>query len=99
MRTHPITSSEMANSGAGHGNAERLGGLELDDELVLGRLLHRQVAPLGAVCDAIDIAGRPRVDIELTDSVGHQATCLPPTSQGPRRSLWVKMSLASHVWT
>jgi hypothetical protein len=32
MRTQPVTSSEMANSGAGHGNAERLGGLELDGE-------------------------------------------------------------------
>jgi hypothetical protein len=26
----------MASSGAGHGNGERLGGLELDDELVPG---------------------------------------------------------------
>jgi len=27
--------------GAGHGEAERLGGLEVDDQLIFGRCLHR----------------------------------------------------------
>jgi hypothetical protein len=37
---------------------ERLGGLEVDDQLILGRRLYRQVGRLLAPEDAIDIAGR-----------------------------------------
>ncbi len=40
------------------GNPKRLGGLEIDHKLVFGRCLHRQVAGLLALEDAIDIAGR-----------------------------------------
>ena len=35
--------------------AERLRGLEVDHQLVLGRLLHRQIGRLLALEDAIDI--------------------------------------------
>ena len=48
-----------------HGEAERLGGLEIDHQLVLGRRLHRQVGWLLALEDAIDVAGRAA---ELVDS-------------------------------
>ena len=41
-----------------HVEAERLGGLEVDDQFVLGRRLHRQVGRLLALEDAVDIAGR-----------------------------------------
>ena len=34
-----------------HGEAERLGGLEVDDQLELGRLLDRQIGRLGALED------------------------------------------------
>src|SRR5215472_6240390 len=37
-------------------DAERLGGLEVDDQLVLGRCLHRQVSGLLALEDAIDVS-------------------------------------------
>src|ERR1700721_2321993 len=37
--------------GLRHGEAERLGGLEIDDQLEGGRLLHRQIGRLGAVED------------------------------------------------
>ena len=40
-----------------HREAERLGGLEVDHQLVLGRRLHRQVGRLLALEDAIDVAG------------------------------------------
>ena len=40
-----------------HVEAERLGGLEVDDQLVLGWRLHRQVGWLLALEDAIDVAG------------------------------------------
>ena len=38
--------------------AQRLGGFEVDHQLVLGRRLHRQVGGLLALEDAINIAGR-----------------------------------------
>jgi hypothetical protein len=41
-----------------HVPAERLGGLEVDNQFVLGRRLHRKVCGLLALEDAIDIAGR-----------------------------------------
>ena len=37
--------------------AERVGGLEIDNQLVLGRRLHRQIAGLFVFEDAIDIGG------------------------------------------
>ena len=54
---HSITSSARASSVGGTVEAERFGGLEIDDQLELGRLLHRQVGGLLALEDAIDIAG------------------------------------------
>ena len=47
-----------------HVEAERLGGLEVDHQLVLGRRLHRQVGRLLALEDAIDVAGRVPVLVE-----------------------------------
>ena len=41
--------------------AERLGGLEVDDELKLGRLLDRQIGRLGALQDMVDVVSRPRI--------------------------------------
>src|SRR5215510_2646187 len=41
-----------------YGKAERLGGLEVDHQLVLGRRLHRQVGGLLALKDAVDVSGR-----------------------------------------
>jgi hypothetical protein len=55
---HSITSSARASSVGGTVEAERLGGLEVDHQLVLGRRLHRQVGRLLALEDAIDVAGR-----------------------------------------
>jgi hypothetical protein len=41
-----------------HGDLERLGGLELDDQLEFGGVLHRQVHRLAALEDAVDIRRR-----------------------------------------
>src|SRR5262249_4717259 len=40
-----------------HVEAQRLGSLEIEHHLVLGRRLHRQVASLLALEDAVDVAG------------------------------------------
>src|SRR5207249_1954425 len=39
------------------GETERLGGLEVDHQIVFGRRLHRQIGWLFALEDAIDVAG------------------------------------------
>jgi hypothetical protein len=44
-----------------HLEAERLCGLEVDRELVLGRCLYRQVGRLLALEDAVDVSGGVRV--------------------------------------
>jgi hypothetical protein len=46
---HSIISSARASTVAGDVEAERLGGLEIDDEFELGRLIDRQVGRLGAL--------------------------------------------------
>src|SRR5262249_45801474 len=48
---------------------ERLGSLEVDDQLVLGRLLHRQVLGVRATKNAIDICGRASPLIDLVDTI------------------------------
>ncbi len=70
---HSITSSARASSVGGTVEAERLGGLEVDDQLVLGRRLHRQVGRLLALEDAVDVAGRSPVQIDQVGPIGHQA--------------------------
>src|SRR6266852_115385 len=52
---------------------ERLGGLEVDDQLKLGWRLHRQIARLFAAQDAISIACRASHLLNLVGPVGHQA--------------------------
>ena len=52
---HSITSSARASSVGGTVEAERLGGLEVDDQLELGRLHDRQVGRLLALENAAGI--------------------------------------------
>src|SRR5262245_37699958 len=59
-----------------HVEAEGLCGLEVDHQLVLGRCLHRQVGGLLAFENAVDVAGRASVLIEIIRSVREQAAAL-----------------------
>ena len=70
---HSITSSARASSVGGTVEAERLGGLEVDHQLVLGRRLHRQVGRLLALEDAVDVAGRAPVLVDQIRPIGDQA--------------------------
>ena len=63
--------------------AERPGGLEIDDEIVLARLLHWQVARLLASEDAIDVSRGVAVLIENLRRVAHQA------AGGDKQPVWV----------
>ena len=56
-----------------HSEAERLGGLQVDDRLVLGRRLHRQVGWLLALENAVDVAGRATVIVDQISPIGDQA--------------------------
>ena len=51
-----------------HFEAERLGGLEVDHQLVLGRCLHGQVGGLLALEDAIDVTRRAPVLVERSQA-------------------------------
>src|SRR5204862_5127017 len=59
--------------GGREGEAERPGGLLVDDELELGRLLDRQLCRLGALQDACDVGRRAAVHVGEVRAVGHQA--------------------------
>ena len=72
-RSHSITSSARASTRRRHVEAERLGGLEVEHRLVLGRRLHRQVGRLLALEDAIDVAGRAPVLVDVIRPIGDQA--------------------------
>ena len=56
--------------------AERLGGLEIDRKLVLGRRLHRQVGRLLALEDTIDVAGRAAKLVDEIRSIRDQSASL-----------------------
>ena len=64
IRCYSITSSARASTEGRHFKAERLGGLEVDHQFVLGRRLHRQVGRFLAPEDAIDVAGRAPVLVD-----------------------------------
>src|SRR5262245_13370863 len=62
-------------------DAERLGGLEVDDELELGRLNHRQIGRLLAFENPPDIVAALSISIRSVGSVAHETASrreLPP---------------------
>src|SRR6266851_796904 len=56
--------------------AEGLGGLEVDHQLELGGLLHREIGGLGALEDLVYVDGGASVYFSHVCSVGHQASSL-----------------------
>jgi hypothetical protein len=75
-----------AGQGQRDGDAQRLGGLEVDEELDLGCLLDRQVRGLFALEDVIDITCRAPELVDRIGPVGDQAADLsrrarPPTTR------------------
>src|SRR6516162_11478995 len=55
-----------------HVEAESLGSLKIDDQLVLSRGLHRQIAGLFPLEDTVDVGGRTPKDLCHVGAVGHQ---------------------------
>ena len=70
---HSITSSARASSVGGTVEAERLGGLEVDDQLELGGLLDRQVGGLLALENSAGVDAGLTVRVGDAAAVAHQA--------------------------
>src|SRR5258707_13454206 len=61
-----------------HVEADRLGGLQVDDKLELGRKLNRQIVRLRAAQDAVDIVrGATPKQVVYVGSIRHQAPTAP----------------------
>ena len=71
--SYSITSSARPSSVSGTVEAERLGGLEIDDQLDFGGLLHRQVGRLLALEDAAGVDADHAIQVCNAGSVAHQA--------------------------
>jgi len=64
-----------------NGEAEGFGGLQVDDELELGRLLDWQIGGLGALENSVHKLGGAAVEVPKVRAVGHEVTGfngLPP---------------------
>src|SRR5262245_846721 len=64
-----------------HFDAERLGSLEVDHQLVVGWLLDRKIARLLTLEDAVDVAGRVPVYVDRIGPVGDQAAAVDKVSE------------------
>src|SRR5215472_4687763 len=82
-RYHSITSSARGEQAIGHCEAKRLGGLEVDRQLVLGRRLYRKVGRPLAFENAIDVTSGLPVGINRVWPITDQAT------GGDERAPWV----------
>ena len=71
---HSITSSARASSEWGTVEPKRVGSLEVDHQLVLGRRLHWQVGRLLALENAIHVPCRAPILVDDIGSVRNQAT-------------------------
>ena len=68
--------------------AERLCSLEIEDQLVLGRRLYRQIGGLLALEDTINVAGGPPVLVDIC-RVGNQAAGGDDVSRAVNRGCFV----------
>ncbi len=73
IAAYSITSSARASSDGGTSRPSALAVLRLSTSLVLGRRLHRQVGRLLALEDAVDVAGRAPVLVDVIRPIGDQA--------------------------
>src|SRR2546428_723951 len=62
----------------GYGDAEGLGGLEVEDQLELCGLLHRQVGGLGAFQELVHVGGGASPQVKHVWSIRHETASLHP---------------------
>jgi hypothetical protein len=75
---YSITSSARARINRRDSEAERPGGIEVDDEFECGRLVNRKISRLSSLQGAVDIASGSAKDLEDAGAVGDE--------QAPRRT-------------
>src|SRR5262249_61989394 len=63
------------------GESERLAGVQVNHQLVLGWSLHRQVSWLLTLEDAVDVPGRAPVLVTLIGAIGDQAAGLDEVAE------------------
>src|SRR5262249_34993925 len=68
-----------------HGECERLGGLEVDHQLILARCLNRQIARLLALENAIDVGGRPPDNIGGVGGIRHHRGLPGETAENKKK--------------
>jgi hypothetical protein len=66
----------LEENGRGNREPERLSGLEIDDQLELCRLLHRQVGGLGTLEDLVHIRGRASPLVQQARPIAEKAASL-----------------------
>jgi hypothetical protein len=59
-----------------HGETERSGSLQIDDQLKFGRLLNRQIAGFLALEDAVDVGTRAPIKVKIVDAVRRKTSSL-----------------------
>src|SRR5262245_54253121 len=67
------------------GQPEGFGGLEVDDELELGRLLDRQIGGLGTLENLVHVNGSAPVEVKNVRAIRHEATGVDMELQGEHR--------------
>ena len=70
-RSHSITSSARASSDGGIVEPERLGGLEVDDQIEFGRLLDRKVGGFRPTQNLVDVVPGAPEQIGEVGPIGH----------------------------
>src|SRR5262245_965660 len=68
---HLVGASEQRR---GHGEAERIGGREINEEIEFGRLLDRDVSRLRSAQNLIDQVGSSAPHVSPVRSIGHQTS-------------------------
>ena len=77
------TLQDYCNAAAGE--TKRLGGLEVDDEFELGRLLYGQFARLGSLQYLVHLLGSAPIEVPIVRPIGHEATSLRRVSVSVHR--------------
>src|SRR2546428_5660500 len=72
----------LEKEGRGDGEAECFGGLEVNDQLELGGLLHRQLGGAGTFQNLVHVGGGLPVHPRSARPLGHEAS--PPYPLSPR---------------
>jgi hypothetical protein len=84
--TYGMTSSARNSSDGGMGQAQHLGGLEVDDQLELGGLLDGQITRSGTPQYLVDIRRGATKQVGIVWSVGHKAAS--PSVISDREHSW-----------